>query len=375
MLMEYGSFVLPDQVPANEFLNLEGQKFSTSRGWAVWTHEFLEAFDADLLRYVLAGIMPENKDADFSWKDFQNRVNTELADILGNFLFRTQTFVHKYFDGKVPASSKLQPVDEAALEAILTQVQKVSDAYERFAFKEAVTQSMQLARIGNKYLTDTEPWKTRKSDPVKCANSVYVAVQIAAALSQIFDPIMPQKMEELRKALHLEKSSNWKTVAKESISAGSALEEPTILFSKIEDEPILKQLDLLQSKIQRHFDESLEMEEEKPFKPLSESIEFDDFIKLDLRVAEVVQAEKMKKSNKMLKLSLDMGFEHRTVLSGIAKFYSPEELIGKKVVLVANLKPRKMMGVESQGMVLMAEDREEQLFFVSSDAENGSPIS
>lgn len=375
MLMEYGDYVLPDQVPANEFLNLEGQKFSTSRGWAVWVHEYLEHFEADLLRYVLGSIMPESKDADFSWRDFQSRVNSELADILGNFAFRSLTFVQKYFEGKVPKPQNLNTQDLDALEAIEAQKQKVIEAYERFSFKEAISQTMQLARNGNKYLTDTEPWKTRKSDPQACANAVYVATQISAALSYLFEPVLPQKMRSLRTMLGLPESVKWSSIQKEMIAPDSQLAAPEILFKKIEDEPILNQLNLLQSKIQEHFDaNNPEKEQEKPYEPLAETIQFDDFIKLDLRVAEITHAEAVKKSKKLLKLSLDLGFEQRTVLSGIAEQYQPEDLIGKKVSLVANLAPRKMLGIESQGMVLMASDREDQLYFIHAEAENGSRI-
>jgi methionyl-tRNA synthetase len=375
MLMEYGDYVLPDQVPANEFLNLEGQKFSTSRGWAVWVHEYLEHFDADLLRYVLGSIMPESKDADFSWRDFQSRVNTELADILGNFAFRSLTFVQKYFEDKVPKPEALNKLDIDTLEAIETQKQKVIEAYERFSFKEAISQTMQLARIGNKYLTDTEPWKSRKTNPQACANAVYVATQISAALSYLFEPVLPQKMRDLRTMLGLPESVIWSTIQKEMIAPDSQLAAPEILFKKIEDEPILNQLNLLQSKIQEHFDaNNPEKEQEKPYEPLAETIQFDDFIKLDLRVAEITHAEAVKKSKKLLKLSLDLGFEQRTVLSGIAEQYQAEDLIGKKVSLVANLAPRKMLGIESQGMVLMASDREDQLYFIHAEAENGSRI-
>lgn len=372
ILMEYGDYVLPQQVPANEFLNLEGQKLSTSRGWAVWVHEFLADFDADLIRYALGCIMPENKDADFSWKDFQGRVNSELADILGNFLFRTLSFVHKYFDGKVPQLHNATETDFAALKAIEEQQLAVSKAYEQYNFKEAISQSMQLARIGNKYVTESEPWKTRKTNPEACANAVYVSVQISAALSYLFDPIMPKKMASLRNKLGLNAKADWSQINDHMIAPETIITEPEILFKKIEDDVIEAQLTKLHEKSQ-----ALKPKEvsDKPFEPLAESIEFEDFLKPDLRIGTVIAAEKVKKSKKLLKLEIDLGFEKRTILSGIAMYFSEEDIVGKKVCIVANLKPRLMMGVESQGMVLMAENRDGKLELIGSEAENGSKIS
>jgi methionyl-tRNA synthetase len=376
ILMEYGDYVLPQQVPANEFLNLEGQKLSTSRGWAVWVHEFLADFDADLIRYALGTIMPENKDADFSWKDFQGKVNSELADILGNFLFRTLSFVHKYFDGKVPQLNNPSEADLAALSAIEIQKAAVSKAYENYNFKEAISQSMQLARIGNKYVTDSEPWKTRKTNPEACANAVYVSAQISAALSYIFDPIMPQKMLVLRQKLGLSVNADWQAITNSMLKAGSSIADPEILFKKIEDEVIEQQLQKLHEKsAQMNTANSEPTENEAPFTELADTIEFEDFLKPDLRIGTVIAAEKMKKSKKLLKLEIDLGFEKRTILSGIAAYFSAEEIVGKKVCVVANLKPRMMMGIESQGMVLMAENRDGELALLSSTAENGSKIS
>lgn len=373
MLMENDGFVLPEQVPANEFLNLEGQKLSTSRGWAVWVHEFLEAFDADLMRYALGITMPENKDVDFSWKDFQTRVNTELADILGNFLFRSVTFAHKYFEGKVPAFENLSEVDHKALAVINLQLDKIKSAYERYSFKEAIQESVNLARIGNKYLTETEPWKSRKTDPQKCANSVYVSLQFSAALSFVFEPILPHKMAQLRVSLHLDEQVDWTEPLDSLLKVGNPLGKAEILFAKIEDEQIQQQLNKLQASTQQTSPST--EENDQPYEELQDDIEFDDFLKPDLRVASIVSAERMKKSNKLLKLGVDLGFEQRTILSGIAKFYKPEELIGKKVCVVANLKARKMMGVESQGMILMAENRDGRLHLISTEGENGAKIS
>lgn len=376
ILMEYGDYVLPQQVPANEFLNLEGQKLSTSRGWAVWVHEFLADFDADLIRYTLGCIMPENKDADFSWKDFQGRVNAELADILGNFLFRTLSFVHKYFEGKVPEFNNPSEADIMTLKAIDEQVALVSKAYENYQFKEAISQSMQLARIGNKYVTDSEPWKTRKTNPEACANAVYVSVQISAALSYLFDPIMPKKMASLRAKLGLSEKANWAEISKEMIAPKAVIADPEIMFKKIEDEIIDAQLAKLHEKsVANKPAEADENEADLAYTELADSIEFEDFLKPDLRIGTVIAAEKMKKSKKLLKLEIDLGFEKRTILSGIAAYFTEESIIGKKVCVVANLKPRMMMGVESQGMVLMAENRDGKLDLISSAAENGSKIS
>jgi len=377
ILMEYGDYVLPQQVPANEFLNLEGQKLSTSRGWAVWVHEFLADFDADLIRYALGCIMPENKDADFSWKDFQGRVNNELADVLGNFLFRTLSFVQKYFDGKVPLLNNPSEGDLAALKAIEDQLAAVSKAYENYNFKEAISQSMQLARVGNKYVTDSEPWKTRKTNPEACANAVYVSVQISAALSYLFDPIMPKKMASLRKKLGLSETAMWQDINTKMIASGSAIADPEIMFKKIEDELIEAQLIKLHEKSAalNPVKVSDEVDIETPFVQLADTIEFEDFLKPDLRIGTVIAAEKMKKSKKLLKLEIDLGFEKRTILSGIAAYFTEESIVGKKVCVVANLKPRVMMGIESQGMVLMAENRDGKLELLGSEAENGSKIS
>jgi len=377
ILMEYGDYVLPQQVPANEFLNLEGQKLSTSRGWAVWVHEFLADFDADLIRYALGCIMPENKDADFSWKDFQGRVNNELADVLGNFLFRTLSFVQKYFDGKVPLLNNPSEGDLAALKAIEDQLAAVSKAYENYNFKEAISQSMQLARVGNKYVTDSEPWKTRKTNPEACANAVYVSVQISAALSYLFDPIMPKKMASLRKKLGLSETAMWQDINTKMIASGSAIADPEIMFKKIEDELIEAQLIKLHEKSAalNPVKVSDEVDIETPFVQLADTIEFEDFLKPDLRIGTVIAAEKMRKSKKLLKLEIDLGFEKRTILSGIAAYFTEESIVGKKVCVVANLKPRMMMGIESQGMVLMAENRDGKLELLGSEAENGSKIS
>lgn len=369
MLKEHGEFVLPENVPANEFLNLEGKKLSTSRGWAVWLHEYLEDFEPDLLRYALGSTLPETKDSDFSWKDFQTRVNSELADILGNFLFRTLSFCGRYFDCKVPPLIDPSEQDQSTLAAIATHRDAIADYYERFRFRDALSETMNLARLGNRYLTETEPWHTRKTDPKACANTIHVCLQLAASLSILFDPILPNRMKELRGYLHMPDSISW-GVNGEMLEAGHEIETGNILFKKIEDDAIDAQLEKLHQRV------AASQSDEKPSLPaIKETINYDTFSKLDLRTAEILAAEKLPKSNKLLKLSVDIGIEKRTILAGIARYYEPDALVGKKIVVVANLKPRKMMGYESQGMVLMAEDSDEELHFLRTDAENGSPIS
>lgn len=369
MLQAHGDFILPDNVPSNEFLNLEGRKLSTSRGWAVWLHEYLEDFDADLMRYALSTTLPENKDSDFSWKDYQTRINTELADILGNFVNRTFTFIHRFFDGKLPELTNPSDVDLEALKQITSAKERITERYERYQFKEAVNETMSLARAGNKYFTDKEPWKTRKSDIADCGNTLHVCAQMVAALSTLFDPVIPGKMKTLRKQLNLSAPISWDAVTEEMIPVGHELNESEILFNKIEDEVIEAQIDKLKSS------DAPAEEEEKSYEPLKDEIEFDDFTKLDLRTAMVIEAEELKKSKKLLKLTVDLGFEQRTILSGIKEYFSADEVKGKKVVIVANLKPRKMMGIMSEGMILMAENDDGELFFISSDTEPGLLIS
>lgn len=375
MLHAHGDFVLPQNVPANEFLNLEGRKLSTSRGWAVWADEFLENFEPDQLRYVMGSIMPENKDSDFSWKDFQQRVNGELADILGNFVFRTTSFTVRYFEGKTPQVNDFSDLSKQTLAAILHQKKKISDAYERFSFKEAIIESMQLARIGNKYFTDREPWKTRTSDIASCAETLHVSLQICAALSVLFDPIMPSKMKQLRDQLGIS-FNDWNKVTDHMILAGAPIQEGSILFAKIEDNRIQDRIDaLLQKEASIESAKSSSDTSDKPYKEQLAEILYDDFAKIDLRVGKVLEAEPVKGSKKLLKLFVDIGYEKRTILSGIAAYYSPEDMIGKKVVVVANLKPRPMMGTESHGMILMSENRDGKLVIVDSENEVGSTVS
>lgn len=367
-------YVLPENVPANEFLNLEGKKFSTSRGYAVWLHEYLEVFEADLLRYALGSTMPENKDSDFSWKEFQLKVNSELADILGNFIFRTTSFINKYFEGKVPTPSNLTDADLALLSNIEETGKKTADLYDKFSFKEAILETMNLARAGNKYFTDSEPWKTRKTNPERCATSLYICSQVCAALSVYFEPILPNKMKQLRLQLGVT-DFLWNDSNSFKLEIGSNIELGEILFKKIEDELIDAQLLKLNNSNQSNKNPTHTEVEEIQLKPLKNSIEFDDFAKLDLRVGKVIQAEKVEKSKKLLHLSVDIGIETRTILSGIAEHFEPAELIGKSVTVVANLKPRKIMGIESNGMLLFSESPDGKLKVVTSDNLPGTQIS
>ena len=369
VLMEHGDYVLPKNVPANEFLNLEGRKLSTSRGWAVWLHEYLDVdeFEPDLLRYALGTTLPESKDSDFSWKDFQTRVNTELADVLGNFTNRSLSFTNNYAEGKVPELIEPSDLDKETLQAIEDQKEKVTKAYENFRFKEAINETMELARIGNRYFTETEPWKTRKDDPVKCGNTLHVSLQISAALSCLFDPILPAKMKQLRAQFGLSDDFNWDDITPDMLEKGTSVIQGDILFDKIEDE-------LIEEQIQKLHDKAKAADPTPDVPELKEDIDFGDFMKLDLRAGKILTAEKIEKSNKLLKFTVDIGLEKRQIVSGIAKHFKAEDLPGQKVSVVANLAPKKLMGVESQGMILMAEDSEGNLKFVETEAEPGSPI-
>lgn len=374
MLMAHGSYVLPHNVPANEFLNIEGRKLSTSRGWAVWLHEYLESFDPDLLRYALAATLPETKDADFSWKDFQARVNGELADVLGNFVNRTMTFATRFFDGKVPELTNPSDVDTTALDELAKYPERIGKSFDAYRMREAVFETMALARLGNKYFNDTEPWKTRVDSPEKCANTIYTSLQICASLAVLLDPVVPFAAKKIRAMLRLPELCSesadgltWSDAATTLLAPGHALGEAEILFVKIDDDVIEEQIARL------HAATPAETAEE-PYEAPGAQIEFDDFAKLDLRMGTVTVAERIPKADKLLRLEVDLGYESRQILSGIAEQMDPADIIGKRVVIVANLKPRKMRGLESQGMVLMAEDRNGQLFLIGSDGENGSVV-
>ncbi len=367
ILMEHGDYVMPENVPANEFLNLEGKKLSTSRGWAVWLHEYLEDFTPDLLRYALGTTLPESKDSDFSWKDFQSRVNNELAAVLGNFVFRALSFTEKFADGKVPELNNPQKIDQDALQSIQDQKEKVTKALESFRFKEAISEAMNLARHGNKYFTETEPWKTRKDNPEACDNTLNVSLQICAALSVLMEPILPDSMKKLRSQIGMSDDFNWDDISDSMLKSGTEINPGDVLFTKVEDEEIEAQIQKLEERAAANDSTS-------KFTPLKENIEFGDFMKLDIRAGKILEAEKIEKSDKLLKLKVDIGLEKRTIVSGIAKHVDMDGLIGQTVSVVANLAPKKLMGVESAGMILMAEDTEGNLKFVETNAEPGSTI-
>ncbi len=387
MLMAHGDYVLPDNVPANEFLNIEGKKLSTSRGWAVWLHEYLEAFPPDLLRYALATTLPETKDADFSWSDFQTRVNSELADILGNFVNRTMTFATRYFDGKVPPLEDPSEVDLETLRQIAEFPEKIGGAYDSYRMREAVFETMNLARLGNKYFNDTEPWHTRKTNLKACGNTIHVSLQICASLSVLMDPVLPHAAATLREMLNLhnvrpsvpgaskEGQIGWADAGRPLLDAGSALNEPTILFTKIEDEVITREIERLKSRAGENGAEAvIAAEETAPYVELKPEIVYDDFARIDLRMGTVLVAERIPKSDKLLRLDVDLGFEKRQILAGVAEQMAPEDLVGKRVVVVANLAPRKLRGFESKGMLLMAEDRDGRLSPVVAEGENGAVV-
>ena len=370
VLMEHGNFILPENVPANEFLNLEGKKLSTSRGWAVWLHDYLEHFEADYLRYALGVTLPESKDSDFSWKDFQNRVNNELVAVFGNFVNRASSFIEKYDNSMVPPLVDPQPIDVKMLGAIDTQRQKIEFAYEHFRFREVVQEGMQLARLANKYFTDTEPWKTRKTNETACFNSLHVSIQVVAALSVLMEPILPESMKMLRHQIGLSDSTKWSEISASMLTVGQSLQVATLLFQKIEDESIQLELDKLQNSLK-----DLSTESTVDYPALKSPIQFDDFLNLDLRVGVIVEVKEVPKSNKLLAFKVDIGVEIRTILSGIKKHVDKDTVIGQKVTVVCNLESRTIMGIESQGMIVMAESPEGRLHFVESQAEKGSILS
>ena len=369
MLKAHGEYVLPKNVPANEFLNLEGKKLSTSRNWAVWLHEYLAEFDVDYLRYVICSTLPETKDSDFSWTDYQTRVNSELADILGNFLFRAVSFGNRFFEGVLPSLSNPSQIDLLTLDEISNQKFKIESNLEKFQFRQGLFELIHLARIGNRYFTEKAPWHSRKTNLEDCANTIHVSLQIAAALAYLMEPFMPAKSALLKKQLHL-KDVSWSKINSSIINVGDSFGDAEILFSKIEDDKIQAQLDKLKMP-----QENEEIEQEFEFESLSAQIQFEDFLKPDIRVGKIIASEAVPKSKKLLKNTVDLGFETRTILSGIAQYYSPEDIIGEHVLVVANLAPRVMMGIESQGMILMATNPDNTLSLVTSKGQPGSKIS
>ena len=426
MLKAYGDYIIPENVPANEFLNLEGDKISTSRNWAVWAHEYLEQFPGkeDVLRYVLTANAPETKDNDFSWKDFQTRNNSELVAIFGNFVNRAVVLTHKYFEGKVPACGELLDVDKAALAEIPALKASLEKNLEGYHFREALKDAMSIARVGNKYISDTEPWKVAKTDMVRCATILNVSLQICADLAIAFEPFTPFATERLRNmlgvcicagtdhrkgeqetantfkegegaAIHTVHSCdvtgicpgagkcvclNWDMLGNESIlPAGHQLQAAELLFAKIEDDAIQAQLDRLSAiKAEREAAAAAAAAEEaaKKIEPQKAECTFEDFEKMDIRTATVLEAERVPKTDKLLKLTIDTGIDTRTIVSGIAEYYSPEEMVGKQICILANLAPRKIRGIESKGMILMARQGDGKMRFVTPQEtlKNGAQI-
>lgn len=423
MLKAYGGYVLPDNVPANEFLNLEGDKISTSRDWAVWAQDYLRDFPGkqDVIRYVLTANAPETKDNDFSWKDFQARNNSELVAIFGNFVNRAMVLTHKYFGGKVPAAGELQDIDRLALSQIPALKESLEKNIETYHFREALKDAMSVARVGNKYISDTEPWKVAKTDLERCATILNVCIQICADLAVVFEPFTPFAAEKLRNmlgvtllagydhrrgeqvtdntyregegsALHTVHEGDsaqvlegtpvltWEVVGREDIIApGQTLGKPELLFGKIEDDVIKAQIDRLEENRRRHEEEQAKKAAEEAaskVEPLKETVSWDDFNKMDIRTATVLTAERVPKTDKLLKFTVDTGVDKRTIVSGLAKWYKPEELIGKQICILANLAPRTIRGIESKGMILTAVQGDGKLRVISPQEvlANGSQV-
>ncbi|WP_136482498.1 methionine--tRNA ligase [Cognatitamlana onchidii] len=371
MLKAEGSYILPENVPANEFLNLEGQKLSTSKNWAVWLPEYLKDFPGqqDVLRYVLTANAPETKDNDFTWKDFQARNNNELVAIFGNFINRVVVLTNKYYNGVVPEPGEFLQEDQDTLAAVRAYPDVIASSIERYRFREAGQELMNLARLGNKYLADAEPWKVIKQDEVRTKTIMYVALQIASALATLSEPFLPFTSDKLKHILNVvsgEAKTDWNHVKnkKELLPAGHQIGKAELLFSKIEDATIQAQLDKLEAS--KKANEAAN----KVVEPQKDTITFDDFTKLDIRVGTIIEAEKMPKTKKLLKLKVDTGIDTRTIVSGIAESFTAEDVIGKRVTVLVNLAPRALRGVESQGMILMTETAEGKLVFVSPDDSN-----
>ncbi len=365
MLKAHGGYILPDNVPSNEFLNLEGEKISTSRNWAIWLNEYLDEFPGkqDLLRYVLTANAPETKDNDFTWRDYQACNNNELVAIFGNFVNRAVVLTHKYFDGVIPAAGELTDYDRATIAEFKGVKETLSNNIEQFHFREALKDAMNLARIGNKYLADTEPWKLAKTDMKRVETIMNVSLQICANLAIAFEPFLPFTAEKLRAMLGMAEV-DWNKLGQLDILAdGAKIEKPVLLFEKIEDSVIQAQLDKLARIKQENIIANFKPE------PVAKECTFDDFMKLDIRVGKVLECSKVKKADKLLQFKIDDGMGGRTIVSGIAKFYEPADLIGKEVCFIANFPPRKLKGIESQGMILSAEDADGRLVVIGPQGE------
>ena len=376
MLKAEGSYIIPENVPANEFLNLEGDKISTSKNWAVWLHEYLLEFPGkqDVLRYTLTANAPESKDNDFTWRDFQARNNNELVAIFGNFINRVVVLTNKYYKGEVPEPGDLTDSDKQALSQLSKYPGIIGGSIERYRFREASQELINLARLGNKYLADEEPWKQIKENPERVKTTMYVALQIAGGLAVLSEPFLPFTSKKLKGILKLSDSIPWniEEVVLSLLSPGTLLGKPELLFAKIEDAEIKAQLDKLEATKLVNVADSKEVE------PQKETIAFDDFVKLDMRVGTITAAEKIPKTKKLLKLTVDVGIDTRTIVSGIAESFSAEEVVGQKVTVLVNLAPRKLRGVESQGMILMTDTPEGKLAFIEPESDsvaNGEQIS
>ena len=377
MLKARGGYILPENVPANEFLNLEGNKLSTSKNWAVWLHEYLEDFpnQQDVLRYTLTANAPENKDNDFTWKDFQAKNNNELVAIFGNFINRVVVLTNKYYDGQVPVPGEFTEVDEDTLAAIKHFPESIGKSIQRYRFRESSQELMNLARLGNKYLADEEPWKVIKVDEERVKTIMYVALQISAALAVVSEPFLPFTSDKLKKMLHIsnENDRSWNDVSEKEVllPANHQIGSAELLFSKIEDKTVTIQLEKLAAT------KKANEQENKVIEPQKETVDFEDFTKLDMRVGTILEAVKVAKTKKLLQLKVDVGIDVRTIVSGIAESFSPEDIIGQQVTVLTNLAPRKIRGVESQGMILMTDTPDGKLAFVEPEQKvsNGQQIS
>ncbi|MBO5803819.1 MAG: methionine--tRNA ligase [Bacteroidales bacterium] len=373
MLKAHGDYILPENVPANEFLNLEGDKISTSRNWAIWLHEYLRDFEGqqDVLRYVLCANAPETKDNDFTWKDFQTRNNSELVAIYGNFVNRAVVLTHKYFGGKVPANLKPEAIDAEVLAQIPELKKAIQENLENYRFREALKEAMNLARLGNKYLTETEPWKVAKTDMDRVASILGVSLEICANLAFAFAPFLPFSTKKLCNMLNIaEEKLIWDNFGTKLLEEGHTLGAAELLFSKIEDPQIDAQLQRLED-IRKKNEEAAKAKEPK-VAPAKEQCTFEDFEKMDIRTATVLEAERVPKTDKLLKLKIDTGLDVRTIVSGIAEYYTPEEMVGKQISILANLAPRKIRGIESQGMILMAKELDGKMRIVTPEERLGN---
>lgn len=372
MLKAAGNYILPENVPANEFLNLEGDKISTSRNWAVWLHEYLKDFPGkqDVLKYVLCANAPETKDNDFTWKDFQTRNNSELVAIFGNFVNRTMVLTHKYFGGKVPAKGELTDYDKQTIGEISLYPEKIGRSIEQYRFREALNELMNLARTGNKYLTENEPWKTIKTDEARTATVLNISLQICANLAVLASPFMPMTAEKLAKMLNMQPVAWFEAGNVDLLSESTDINAPELLFEQIDDKTIALQIEKLQQTKKENALSEASVEAQK------EIISFDDFAKTDIRVGTILSAEKVAKTKKLLKLTVDTGIDKRTIVSGIAEYCKPEKIVGKQVSVLVNLAPKNIKGIESHGMILMAENPDGSLCFVSPEktTKNGGTI-